>query len=475
MNIVEGLESIVEFIQTNAVITGLLLLAVFLFTGWLELRHDLRARREDRRQQFQADVERRRLSERNLDVQASADLFHRHVGSPDGKHIGEPVNPFVVAQLELKNIGDGPIDLLACMVAGRELTDDKFPLATQARDVAWDDLLHFFWDENDPVDDTGQVPLFRGISTTKNITYSPDQLVRLDPRQREELIRIDAVINLPRLYEQGHMNIEYKIFTVALGYPLAALRGPNKYDAADQRSRLYSLELARPDYSRWAHVERALDTINRYTFRLALEELEVEVKANTKPEATPPNYYVRDPLGRLADATAWRCFLLHHWDFDERGDAVPLGTPNLAAPLQLALKNMKSIDTVKEEIGSKYHIYDPNTQQAPDYSQRLAGARRDCRQALDPLVKAWIALNETIDRCNAIGYGFKQLITKDPEHKARWEALQAEDYLLSDVREEKISPHDPLAVERYAIRTKYVLVTLKAPGHEKMDRATPTG
>ncbi len=54
---------------------------------------------------------------------------------------GPTEDPFFVARLALNNIGDGPLDLLACLVAARELSSGHVHgLAVEARDVDWADL-----------------------------------------------------------------------------------------------------------------------------------------------------------------------------------------------------------------------------------------------------------------------------------------------------------------------------------------------
>ncbi len=451
-DIVDFLNQTGQFVKDNSAVLNLVAIIIsglFLVREWHMSRLE---QRKDERQQYAVDIQRRRLSEHNIDLRIRARLFNHHEAR--GDQIGPPTKPFVVASVDLNNIGDGPVDMLACLVAGRALDDLKVPgLATQARDVGWEDLVPYFWNNEQIFGPPASHPLFTGLSTTKNITYSPEQVVRLDPKQHEELIRIDAITNLEEMYERGHINLEYKVFTVALGYPLLDVRGSGD---ESERLHLYKLDLARPNYTRWANLERALDTVNRFTFRLALNGLQAREQQT--------QYWVNDPLGRLAHAEAFRCFLLYHWDFLEEVGAAPPGAPN---PRAAERQSMRRVNDVKDEVQERYHVYDPPSEQAADYPQRFADASDYCYRALTPLVDAWKQLNEKIDFCTKGAGSFDELIKKDPESKARWDALQADGYFLTRVPDKRLIPSDLLALERYAIRTTYVLVTVKAPGHDK--------
>jgi hypothetical protein len=491
--------------QLQATSSGVALIAVlasvvgYVISSLQSLRAD---NKELKRLAFQQDtllVQRRRLNEHNLSVETSAELVYHHEGSlVDGKYTpGKAAEPYVAAKLELGNTGDGPMDLLACMVAGRELTNARVRgMGLWGRDVEWDDLQRYFWNDSIPAlarstdpseggvaaGDEAASPLFTGISTTKDAPYSRDQLIRLDPGQYEVLDRIDALgLPLPDglkpLFQKGHINLVYKVFTVVLGYPLAVIDqqigiGPRRRASSTDLAKLYALDLARPDFRRWGRVQRALETVNRLAFRLALvglerEQEEAEKKQEEAEKRKKKNYYAADPLGRLAYPTPWRCFLLYHWDFDETGDAAPRGALNpVLDPFGDERRKNDRVPTVEEVsqyVRDEYGVYDPDLTS----DENWAKAVQYCRKQLDPLVRAWISLNQVIDYCDQREVGFKNLITDKPykESKGRWEALEQEGYLLTRVMDSKLQPEDPMALERYHIGTKYVLVTLRAPGH----------
>jgi hypothetical protein len=431
-------------------------------------------------------VQRRRLAEHNLSVSTSVELVYHHSitvpdprsESPQDRERTALSEPYAVANVRLANIGDGPLDLLACMVAGREVSNGQVPgLGTQGRNVYWKDLVPYYWDNgarenavasNAPNGSETARParLFQGLSTTKNVPYAVEQLIRLDPNERDTLNRVDALIGVDQLISQGHVNLIYKVFTVVLGYPLAEIRnevgvpieGPTD---ENKLSQLYALDLARPKFHRWQRVQRALYTINRFPFRLALEGMEQLEK--DKPEQERQQYYSQDPLGRLAEPTPWRCFLLYHWDFDELPNAAPGGAPDPCGDARRQ-STVQTIEQVKSSIREHFNVYDPNE----NTEANLALARDYCRQELGLLVEAWTNLNRTIDYCATLPNTFADLIKESP-YKERWEALRIEGYLLTNAGPE---PADPLAIERYYIRTKYALVTLKAPSlsHEHEPR-----
>jgi hypothetical protein len=473
--------------QLQATVSGAALLAAlstvvgYVLSSLQNLRADSR---ELKRLAFEQDtllVERRRLNEHNLTVETSAELVYHHEGSLQaGTYIpGKAAEPYVAAKFELSNTGDGPMDLLACMVAGRELSNECVRgIGLWGRDVEWGDLQTYYWNDytpaptrsadpstgGDKAGDEASVPLFTGISTTKDVPYSREQLIRLDPEEHEVLNRIDA-LGLPRpdgltaLYEKGHINLVYRVFTVVLGYPLAVIDqqigiASRGRASAANLAKLYALDLARPDFHRWGRVQRALEIINRLAFRLALVGLERE---------TSEKCYAADPLGRLADPTPWRCFLLYHWDFDETGDGAPPCAPDPFGDKRRNGGHIPTVEEVSTYIRDHYDVYDPD--RATD--ENWAKAVTYCREQLDLLVQAWIGLNEVIDTCDQHAVGFKSLITDKSfkGSKERWEALEQEGYLLTKIADRKLRPQDLMALERYHIGTKYVLVTLTAPGH----------
>jgi hypothetical protein len=179
-------------------------------------------------------VQQRRLAEHNLSVEATARLVYRYadLARIEPTEIPTTVSEgFIVMELSLTNIGDSPVDILACMAAGRELmnaNEEGVYLGVAGRDVRWQELPSYYWWDpaeiapQSKAESPGQ-QLFRGLSTTKNLPYSRYQLIRLDPGEGEILTRIDYVTDLERFYRQGHVNLIYKLFTVTLGYPLAEI------------------------------------------------------------------------------------------------------------------------------------------------------------------------------------------------------------------------------------------------------------
>jgi hypothetical protein len=363
------------------------------------------------------------------------------------------------------------VDLLCCMAAGRELSNMGtriHSMGAAGREVRWEDLPHFYWDEGfgsgAESDETSPVLraegfLFRGISTTKNLPYSRYQLIRLDPGESEVLNRIDFVTDLHEFVQRAGINLVYKLFVVALGYPLGDIArqlglSPLGPDTPAGARPLYLQELARPDFHRWARVQRALFLINRFTFRMALEGLELEAGA-------PGCYSSYDPLGRLCEPVAFRCFLLHHWDFDEEGDAAPEGAPDPVGDTRRRNKSagspIETTDDVRAHLQEHLGIDDPRSNDGADY----AGARAYCRDQLGVLTEAWVKLVTAIERCYQAGFTFKDLISSG-EYKDRWRALQKEGYLFTYLSDTAETPVEPEAIERFSMRTKYMLVNVGA-------------
>jgi hypothetical protein len=80
------------------------------------------------------------------------------------------------------------------------------------------------------------------------------------------------------------------------------------------------------------------------------------------------------------------------------------------------------------------------------------------------MVRAWGDLQASIAWCRVPGRGFDQLITR-PQYRERWEALLREGYVVANWWGQNTTAVEPLAPERYAMRTRYVLATIAAPGH----------
>lgn len=428
-------------------------------------------------QQITLLVQERRLAEHNLKVDTSVEFLHRDDAPARGALTAEAARVaegFVVMALTMQNIGDSPVDLLACMVAGRELSNAQgTSMGAAGRDVRWEELPHYFWNEPSKADAgqetrsahvlsaiTGRDDIFKGLSTTRNLPYSRYQLIRLDPGETETLNRIDFVTNLPELAERGHVNLVYKIFTVTLGYPLADIArqidvSPVGPDTSASALALRAQELARPSYHRWARIQRALFLVNRFTFRLALEGRELE------EDGQVGTYYSHDPLGRLSEPNAFRCFLLHHWDFNDSGTSAPEDAPDPVGDLRRAARQsgaaFVSTDEAREYVAEHFGIRDPRSNTPEDYVR----ARDYCRDHLRPLVDAWIKLNDAIHRCYQPDFGFEELI-QEPEYRDRWEALKREGYVLTRYPGGVAEPTEAAAIERFNMRSKYVLVSVAA-------------
>jgi hypothetical protein len=319
--------------------------------------------------------------------------------------------------------------------------------------------------------------LFTGISNTREVQYAREQLVRLAPQAYEVLNRDDASgfpgqDGLARLYSRGRINLVYKVFTVVLSYPWSVINQQSGLLARwramwRNQAGVDSRDPARPDYFRWGRVQRALDTINRLAFRLALADLQRIARVNGKPR----DYHAADPLGYLANLTRWRCFLLYHWDFVEvetvhdlaappgasdpfgharREKLKPQGTGQNDAPL--------TVEDVTRQLRNECLVFDPN----PSPNQWLEAARY-CQEHLNLLIASWKRFIEVIEHCEQPDIGFRRLISDRPCHDSdkRWQALKREGYVLADLKQ-RGKRSDPTALERCHLDTKFVLVTLNA-------------
>jgi hypothetical protein len=219
--------------------------------------------------------------------------------------------------------------------------------------------------------------------------------------------------------------------------------------AVNNNSELTQLQalVSRQHTRRWRSIQYTLNNLNRYPFRLALEG------------ASDP--YAADPLGRLTTPTRWRCFLLHHWDFEELTGRGPIEAPDPIGAereqRQRAGEQVPTIEEVSRLIRTRFNVYEPATDAAS-----LEGARALCREQLELMVKAWTDLNRTIRHCAEPGIGFARLITESP-YRERWQALLNEGYVLAAPSGGDTNTLDPLAYERFSLRTKYVLATVSAP------------
>lgn len=380
-------------------------------------------------------VERYRLAERSVSVEGRAELLFE--GYPaDARTIRQP---YVLAHVDLRNTGQRPVDVLACLVSGRVITDAAWPgLGRDGREVGWDTLAHAYWD--------AEGALLAGLSTTGNMFASRGQLLRLDPDESESLLRLDAVIDVGALLDIGRINLLYKIFVVVLGHPVVI--DPQGRRANELKEQLALLP--HQHLRRWRCIQYSLSNLNRFPFRLALDAVE--------------DPHARDPLGYIATPTGWRCFLLHHWDFEQLRDKAPTGAPDPYGDerkeRERAGRPWPTISDVSHRIRHEYNVYDPRQRTA----ESLERAKAYCAEALDPMLQAWRDLNRAIDRCRKAGFSFEQLI-QEPPYQQRWQALLEEGYVLSHWWGGNLEAVDELAPERYSARIKYALATIEAPGH----------
>ncbi len=243
----------------------------------LALRQIVNLQRELRRYEFEA---RRRMdAETILNISADYSLTRPAHDLPYVSHPGvhryqpprtdlserptpqaEPGKRVLRLDLTLENVGEGSVDILACLVAARELERVGEGVVSAGRDVQWDDLTTHYW-TGDPV-----TCLSPGLSTTKHIVYAQDALARIKSRSHKTLARIDQIRERP---EQQYLYLLYRVFV-----------------AARRSSR------SAEDYQAWASLQRALLNVNTPAFRAVAGE--------------------DDPLGYAATPDGWRLFLHFH-------------------------------------------------------------------------------------------------------------------------------------------------------------------
>jgi hypothetical protein len=231
----------------------------------VNLQRELRRYEEERRRRIDAEA--------NLNISAHYSLTHpSHTGHHDpnthGRQPGQvsgqpspaplPGKRVLRLDLTLENVGEGTVDVLACLVAARELERQGEEVAAEGRDAQWDDLTRHYWDAPDGT-------FSPGLSTTKHIVYAPDALARIKAHSRKTLARIDQVHDF-----QNDVYLLYRVF-------VAARRSARGTD----------------DVQSWAALQRALLNVNAPAFREAAAE--------------------QDPLGRVAVPDGWRLFL-HHYE-----------------------------------------------------------------------------------------------------------------------------------------------------------------
>jgi hypothetical protein len=113
-----------------------ILLATLLGVGWIitQRRAEAKQHAQDRHDDQIMAMQRIRLTETNPTTRHRLKILNATSKSPVAS-----------LELELANRGDGPIDILCALVAGRMLdTDDDRELGTRGRNVEWDDHTRFY-------------------------------------------------------------------------------------------------------------------------------------------------------------------------------------------------------------------------------------------------------------------------------------------------------------------------------------------
>lgn len=160
--------------------------------------------------------------------------------------------------LTLRNVGEGAVDVLGCLVSARSLDQQGEGVAAEGRDAQWDDLTAHYW--NNKTD-----WLSPGLSTTKHVVYASDALARIKADSHKVLSRIDQINDFT-----GEVYLLYRVFVVAR-------RSARTVD----------------DVENWTALQRALLNVNSPAFR----------EASNEP----------DPLGLVAAPNGWRLFV-HHYE-----------------------------------------------------------------------------------------------------------------------------------------------------------------
>jgi len=485
----------VAFAATIAA-AGVIFAGASLFFEWLA----------ERRARSTFSIERRRLSEVNVKLDYSL-----HFTSVDHTASGDK-KAFMILHLPLKNIGDGPVDLLGMLISSRLLSQrGKAGVGFRSRDVEWDDYERLYWNARN-----SNAP-FAGISTTKHVVSAAEDYIRLSAKEEGTLRRIDAVSNFEVLSQSNSLVVMYRVFTVAGGYPLGEILrqlggGPPDPSLNVEQSRLQFQGLAQPDYHRWRTVQQALFNLNRLAFRLAIYDA---AQPQSDPDASA------DPLGVLADHDAWRIFLLHHWEFVDESTAAPdRWKRRPATKSDKRLPNFTELlETMTEVIKRRWY---PDLVLPPDWyenEQRLHDAQTYCCDKLAEFVALWRQMHATIEACKRYrrtpgtrepyaDEGYPALIhhanyykkelgadaLRELDYEGRWFALMLEGYLVSKPFQRRRRlfrlrlgrhtfmkgiplwrlrgydrrdiPEDPRVLEPYAMRTHYLLSSVATPGSD---------
>lgn len=478
-----------------------ILLATLLGVGWIiaQRRAEAKQHAQDRHDDQIMAMQRIRLTETN----------------PTTRHRLKVLNatsktPVASLELELANRGDGPIDILCALVAGRMLdTDDGRELGTRGRNVEWDDHTRFYWNDEDA---SG---LFSGISTVKSMMSSADQYLRLAPKAAGVLRRKDAV-RKSRIPATEEVSLKYQGFVVARGYPLGEIwsqlggRPPDLRKTVDL-ARLQFRAIARPNLYRWRCVQEALLNLNRLVFRLAVEGTVYQQRLKAGDSEEKANRTARtmatDPLGLLMTPDAWRLFLLHHMEFVNTNaypykDKGKVRCKPYASHLDVTAMMDVATSEVKRDYLSNLVIHDTFATSDAERARYLQ-AREHCAEQLRDVVASWqrlVALIEACQQYRTHGYsdlkapaltpaddnegdnarwpqgrwpqdGYPVRIHADAEHRDLWLAYLEEGYIVSkpfprkgrkeDEYDADDIPDDPRDLEPYTILSLSLDTTLK--------------
>jgi hypothetical protein len=271
---------------------GIALTGVMAFIGGLTLVFSYFSNRRDATRLRQDQW---RISYRNLSITHSVLLTHTAKATPaapEGSQetlaalappgemsltapAGE-LSQFLLFRLKVENIGDGPVDVWACLVAARELNAGDHR-ESWGGNIEWNDLDAYYFDTTSLTNPTWE--RLAGISNTRHCVYSQDDYLQLDPKEHDTLTRIDRIE--PVL---DNLTLLYRVFLVGRGY------GGSMNDS-DVRNMLA-----------WQRLQQALFNISGPSFRILFD--------------------VDDPLDMVADRDGFQCFLLYHEAFvEDRRDA----------------------------------------------------------------------------------------------------------------------------------------------------------
>lgn len=456
-------------------------------------REELQQRAEDRRNGQIFAMQRIRLTETNLRTKDRMRVI-------DAKS----ATPIVSYDLQLANIGDGPIDILCALMSARMLDSDKHPgIGTRARNVEWTDHRSFYWNDRDA---SG---IFSGISTTKSMIAAADQYLRLAPGGRGILRRKDAIRGAQITQAGVDTDLKYQGFIVARGYPLGEIwrqlggRPPDLIESLDL-ARLQFRALARPNLYRWRCVQEALLNLNRLAFRLALEggayatTYDALIKSGATQEAAQQQAETAaiaasaDPLGLLTSPDAWRFFLLRHMEFVNMGGPEP--TPEDLPSVNITALMEQTTQHLKQQYLADLVVPDTFATD-PLMSKRYADAREFCYNTLRDVVASWTSLATVIkesaeyrikgyDGCFApIPVNQRKAYEKQPDdgypvrihtdkfYRDRWLYYLEEGYLISkpfprqdkgiNEYDEQDIPDDPRDLEPFVIHQMSSDVTIR--------------